>query len=176
LARNHAIRRWIILVLLGSLFGCVTANSVSVVPGNYRLAEKPDLAGQLILSADGRFGCALTAGALGERAQGGWEKDGSAICLFTEPRPVAPEFSRGPRDWGKDESRRLLVHSPDGNGIPGIDIRLGLDDGSVIENYTQHDWLDGGARRSQRCRFAGRLPQAGGKRLCADAEGWDNVV
>jgi hypothetical protein len=133
------MRWWSIILALGTLSGCVSATSGSGMAGHYRLAEGPDVAGELILAADGRFGYILAAGALDERAQGRWEQNGSAICLFTEPEPAPPLFSRDLSAPGDGESPDLVVTWPDGRGIAGVDFRLGFDDGSVIEGYTQED-------------------------------------
>ncbi|MDG2003618.1 MAG: hypothetical protein P8J20_09840 [Novosphingobium sp.] len=107
--------------------------------GYYRLAEGPDVAGRLALTPDGKFRYALTAGALDEKAQGRWERKGPTICLFTEPRPVLPVFSEASVEASKGQDRTLLVAWPDGTGIAGVEFRLGFEDGSVIEDYTQYD-------------------------------------
>jgi len=133
------MRWWPVILALGSLPGCVSPMSDSGLPGNYRLTEGPDVAGRLAISADGRFRYDLAAGALDEAAEGRWEGNGSAICLFTEPRPVPPVFSRVTGEQGEDRAQTLLVTWPDGSGIAGVDFRIGLDDGSVIADYTQYD-------------------------------------
>jgi hypothetical protein len=133
------MRWWSIILVLGGLSSCVSATSDPGMAGHYRLAEGPDVAGDLLLSADGRFRYALAAGALDERAQGRWEQNGETACLFTEPVPVPPVFSRESSAPAGGESRDLLVTWPGGGGIAGVDFRLGFDDGSFIEGYTQQD-------------------------------------
>lgn len=139
LPHSRLMSRWPIILALGGLSGCVSAQPDTGMIGQYRLAEGPDAAGELILTADGRFSYALAVGALDERAQGRWEQNGSAICLFTEPTPVSALFSRDSTSRGEEGSRLLIVIWPSGDGIAGVDFRLGFDDGSIIDGYTQHD-------------------------------------
>lgn len=103
--------------------------------GRYRLAEGPDVAGQLELRADGRFGYALAAGALDERAQGRWEMRGGAACLTTEPRPRPPELR--PADPLAGDEATVRVTWENGRGIPGVDFTIGFDSGEPVEGYTQ---------------------------------------
>ena len=131
--------KWPFILALSSLSGCVTGLPETGMAGHYSLAEGPDVAGELILTPDHRFSYALAAGALDERSQGRWEQDGPAACLFTDPRPVAPVFSRNVIAGKENEPRSLLVTWPGGEGIAGIDFRIGFRDGSVIDGYTQHD-------------------------------------
>lgn len=103
--------------------------------GRYRLSEGPDVAGQLELTADGRFGYELAAGALDERAQGRWEQRGEAACLTTEPTPKAPEL-RPAEPLAGDEAT-VRVTWPGGRGIPGVDFTIGFDSGDPVSGYTQ---------------------------------------
>lgn len=110
--------------------------------GRYRLAEGPDVAGELLLTADGRFQYVLAAGALDERAEGSWRQVEGRTCLFTEPRPKPPEFARAPLVAATDADDvrsvpTLLVTWPDGRGVAGIDFRIGFDQGEPIEGYVQ---------------------------------------
>lgn len=105
--------------------------------GHYRLAEGPDVAGQLELTADGRFGYELAAGALDERAQGRWEQRGGAACLTTEPKPKPPEFQPAAPLAGDEATVRVTW--PDGRGIPGVDFTIGFDVGEPLSGYTQED-------------------------------------
>lgn len=103
--------------------------------GRYRLAEGPDVAGQLELTADGRFGYELAAGALDERAQGRWEMGEDAACLTTEPRPRPPELR--PAEPLAGDAATVRVTWENGRGIPGVDFVIGFDSGEPIEGYTQ---------------------------------------
>ena len=103
--------------------------------GRYRLAEGPDVAGQLELTTDGRFGYELAAGALDERAQGRWEQRGDAACLTTEPKPKAPELRAA--EPLADDSATIRVTWPGGRGIAGVDFVIGFDSGEPIDGYTQ---------------------------------------
>jgi len=121
-----------------------------VGPGLYRVSEGLDVAGQLEIAEDGTFRYFLAAGALDEQAQGRWERRDAQICLFTEPKPTPAAFSRDTAIRKVDaecdasdeaENPFLVVSWPDGNGIPLVDFRIGLEDGEVIEGYTQyHGW------------------------------------
>lgn len=108
--------------------------------GRYRLAEGPDVAGQLELTGDGKFAYMLAAGALDERAEGRWElKDGKA-CLTTEPTPRPPEFQTAEPISGDGATVRVTwPPRPDGTvrGIPGIDFTIGFDEGDPVSGYTQ---------------------------------------
>lgn len=132
------MRSWPILLALTGLPACVSMAPGSGLAGSYRLAEGPDAAGQLVLTPGGRFTYVLTAGALDEHAHGRWEQDGSAACLFTEPRPKPPVFTRT-ASAEATEPGKLLVTWPDGSGIAGVDFRLGFEDGSTLADYTQYD-------------------------------------
>lgn len=105
--------------------------------GRYRLAEGPDVAGGLELTADGSFRYGLAAGALDESAQGRWQIVEGKTCLFTEPKPVPPAFSRGALVSIDGTTPTLLVTWPDGGGIAGVDFRMGFDSGEPLEGYTQ---------------------------------------
>ncbi len=106
-------------------------------PGHYRLTEGPDVAGEIMITADGRFEYFLAAGALDEQAQGRWELHGEAICLFTEPKPVPAAFARSEAGESGYETPTLLVTWPNGRGIAGIDFLIGFEQGEPAEGYTQ---------------------------------------
>lgn len=127
---------------LAALFPAGAASAQADMPGRYRLAEGPDVAGELLLTADGRFRYALAAGALDERAEGSWRQVEGRACLFTEPTPKPPEFAKAPlvAMTDPDDVRTvptLLVTWPDGTGVAGIDFRIGFDRGEPIESYVQ---------------------------------------
>lgn len=120
--------------------------------GHYRLSEDHDAAGELDISADGHFDYGLAYGALDEEAHGRWQRQGDAVCLYTEPKPVPPVISRAPTAKAASQSATLMVVSPDGYGIAGIDFRIGFDSGDPVEGYTQEDGftLDPGEHRVPR--------------------------
>lgn len=107
--------------------------------GEYDLAEGPDVGGGLVIQNDGRFRYLLAAGALDERAEGRWERRGDAICLFTEPKPVPPAFTRIAPIAVEDAIPTILITWPNGRGIAGVDFIIGFDSGNPVEGYTQVD-------------------------------------
>jgi hypothetical protein len=136
-----------IIAAILCLQGSAVAAAPEVAPGHYRVSEGPDVAGQLEIATDGTFRYFLAAGALDEQAQGRWERREAEICLFTEPRPTPPQFSRdtasredrtATEDGAEDENPFLVVAWPDGNGIPLVDFVIGLEDGEVLQGYTQY--------------------------------------
>lgn len=106
--------------------------------GTYRLADGPDVAGELILKDDGRFQYALIAGALDEMAEGKWVAADGKVRLYTEPKPKPPVFSPGAQSATKEGPFKLLVTWPKGDGIAGVDFTIGFDSGSPISDYTQY--------------------------------------
>lgn len=120
--------------------------------GTYRLVGEQDVASGLRLEADGRFQYFLIAGALDERAAGRWRAAGDVVILTTEPRPVPPKFEAGPSTRTKAGPLAIKVSSPGGEGIAGVDVRIGFDSGPPVESYTQDDgWsLPAGEKRIPR--------------------------
>ncbi|MCF8707487.1 hypothetical protein [Rhizorhapis sp. SPR117] len=131
------MRSFLLLVAAAALLLSDAASAAPGLIGRYRLAEGPDVAGELVLTPDGRFRYALAAGALDERAQGRWQMVEGKTCLFTEPKPVASVFSKAPPIAADGAAPTLLVTWPDGRGIAGVDFRLGFDTGEPLEGYTQ---------------------------------------
>lgn len=110
-----------------------------VASGRYRAVQGPEMASHLEIGEDGRFAYALSYGALDERAEGRWTRMERGIALTTVPKPQPPEFRldhAGPQGEG-DAALFVLVRWPDGRGIAGVDVRLGLNTGAVVEGYTQ---------------------------------------
>lgn len=105
--------------------------------GRYRLSEGHEAAGELVIAADGRFDYALAYGALDEAAHGRWQRESEAICLYSEPKPMPPAFSRAPAGKAAGQDATILVIGPNGHGIAGIDFRIGFDSGEPVEGYTQ---------------------------------------
>lgn len=120
--------------------------------GDYRLADGPDVAGELILKPDGRFQYALAAGALDEQAEGRWVAVDGQVRLYTEPKPKPAVFSAGPQIATKDGPLKVLVTWPGGDGIAGIDLTIGFDSGPPVTDYTQYyGWtMPAGERRVPR--------------------------
>lgn len=107
--------------------------------GIYRLVGEQDVASGLRLQADGRFQYFLSAGALDERSEGRWSSDGGMVTLVTEPKPVPPLFQLSALAKTKSAPLRVKVSWSGGRGIAGVDLRVGLDDGMVLDGYTQED-------------------------------------
>jgi hypothetical protein len=107
--------------------------------GEYRLTGEQDVASGLRLQPDGRFQYFLIAGALDERAEGRWKAAGGVVTLTTEPRPVPPLFELSSTARTRAAPLRIKVGWRGGRGIAGVDLRIGLDDGIVLDGYTQED-------------------------------------
>jgi hypothetical protein len=109
------------------------------VVGTYSMNDGPDVASQLVIGADGRFSYGIIAGAADYHAQGRWVRDGASIRLTTEPKPVPPTFSAGKVGRTADGPMMVVVRDPKGGPIAGIDFRIGMADGDVVEGYTQEE-------------------------------------
>ncbi|MET1112257.1 MAG: hypothetical protein ABWX67_12090 [Allosphingosinicella sp.] len=120
--------------------------------GTYRLVGEQDVASGLRLEPDGRFQYFLIAGALDERAAGRWSAAGGVVSRTTAPRPGPPKFETGPSTRTKAAALAVKVNSPAGDGIAGVDLRIGFDSGPPVEAYTQEDgWsLPAGEKRIPR--------------------------
>ena len=128
------LKTWLVAALLAALPSQGRAEDPA---GRYRLADGHDAASELIISADGHFQYALSAGALDEHAEGHWMRMGERIALFTDPKPVPPVFSADPSATREDAKLTLLVAWPNGRGIAGIDFRIGFATGEPVTGYTQ---------------------------------------
>ena len=135
------MRTWLLSLALVAL-----PASAQDLAGRYRLAEGPDVAGQLELRKDGRFGYELAAGALDERAQGRWERKGTPgheqACLTTEPTPRPAELRPAPAPANQAATVRVTWASDqadDGRGVAGVEFVIGFDQGGTVDGYTQED-------------------------------------
>ncbi|MET0179707.1 MAG: hypothetical protein ABW194_04410 [Novosphingobium sp.] len=134
------MRAAVVVFTLAIALAAPPAAATSALVGHYRLAEGPDVAGELVIAPDGRFGYVLAAGALDERAQGTWRAEGERVCLTTEPKPVPPAFRKlAPAAAASDakEAPTILVTWPGGRGVAGVNFTLGFASGDPIEDYTQ---------------------------------------
>lgn len=134
---NRPMRNTILSLAAMALLAPPAAHAEQGLIGRYRLAEGPDVAGELVVARDGTFQYALAAGALDESAQGRWRIVDGKTCLFTEPKPVAPQFAKAAPLAVDGATPTLLVTWPDGRGIAGVDFRIGFDTGEPAEGYTQ---------------------------------------
>ena len=125
-------------ILLAAIVAAPAA-AQAVEPGRYRLTGEQDVASELVLRKDGRFGYFLIAGALDERAEGSWSTDGSVVTLTVEPKPVPPVFTAGAASRTAAAPLTLKVNWPDGRGIAGVDLRVGFGEGEPVVDYTQED-------------------------------------
>ncbi|HEX8239321.1 MAG TPA: hypothetical protein VF574_06235 [Allosphingosinicella sp.] len=126
----------------GLLLAIAGAGAESRPPGpagRYRLTGEQDVASELLIKPDGRFSYALIAGALDEKAEGRWRREGDSIFLTTEPKPVPPAFSAGAATHTDSAPLTVKVVWPDGRGVAGADLRVGFAEGDPIEDYTQED-------------------------------------
>lgn len=124
-------------LIIGLILMSSTASAAPNLVGQYRLAEGPDVAGGLEITADHRFRYGMSAGALDEQSSGRWVEDGTKVCLYTEPRPVPPAFTLGPRSAAGRGSPTLLVKWPNGRGVALVDFVIGFDRGEPLTGYTQ---------------------------------------
>jgi hypothetical protein len=111
--------------------------------GLYRLEGVREAAGAIELTADGRFRYALTYGALDERAEGRWLREGERILLRTEPKPRAPGFEVVETSRGEAGTFGVLVEDPAGNPIPNLEIAIRVSTGETEVAQSQRGWLDG---------------------------------
>ena len=126
-------------ILLMSLLSPAWAQaSTADFAGGYRLLGGPHLVAGLDARADRTHPHLLMAGALDEASEGRWILTDGQLSLVTEPRPVPPEFQQA-ESSAEGTGFRLEVNWPNGGGIAGIDFRIGLADGQVLEGYTQYD-------------------------------------
>ena len=128
------------LLLTATLSAALATTPATAAPsliGHYRLAGGPDVVGELEIGADHRFRYGLAAGALDAQAAGRWVEEGAKVCLFTEPRPVPPAFTLGPRSAPTHGSPTLLVKWPNGRGVALVDFVIGFDRGEPLPGYTQ---------------------------------------
>lgn len=118
----------------------------------YRLVGEPDVASELILHPDGRFQYFLSAGALDERAEGRWTREGKTIRLTTVPKPKPAVFSSGAAERDGAAPLTVKVTWPDGRGIAGVDLMITFDNGEPATGYTQeYGWsLDAAEKRAPR--------------------------
>jgi hypothetical protein len=113
------------------------AQEESPFVGEYVLDVSPDVAGGLLIRADGRFFYGLSAGALDQRAEGRWEAVLDSICLTSDPKPVPPTFTKGEPVEVEGAVPTIFVSWPNGRGIAGVDFIISFDEGPPIEDYTQ---------------------------------------
>ena len=136
-AHDLVMRRSALLALALAMLASIPAQAADPAVGRYRAAAGPDTAAELELGADGKFEFGLAEGALDERAQGRWTRHGDTLTLETLPKPVPPVFRQAPRSAPAPKAPTLLVTTPDGHGIAGVDFRIGFDTGGPLEDYTQ---------------------------------------
>jgi hypothetical protein len=127
----------VLLMLL--VLGSAAAGRERSPAGLYRLVGEPEAASQLLLRPDGRFRYFLSVGALDEQAEGRWTAEDRVVTLVTEPKPVPPVFSPGRAGIAEGTVLSVRVSSPSGDGIAGVDLRIGFDEGPPVEGYTQED-------------------------------------
>ena len=104
--------------------------------GRYSASER-EMAAGIWLKADGTFEYGLTVGSLDESAKGRWTANGRRIRLMNQPRPVSPVIAAGPGRRDPDTLLSLHVLTPNGSGVPGVDLVVGFDGGATLEGYTQ---------------------------------------
>ena len=131
------MRTLLLIAALSALLATTPAMAAPSLIGHYRLAGGPDVVGELEITADHRFRYGLAAGALDEQAAGRWVEEGASVCLYSEPRPVPPAFTLGPRSAPARGSPSLLVKWPNGRGVALVDFVIGFDKGEALSGYTQ---------------------------------------
>lgn len=96
----------------------------------------------LTLKADGTFQYWLTVGSLDEVAKGSWTASGSRIKLVNDHPVKAPTITAGTTTKDPGVNLKLKVVTASGEGIPGVDLTIGLADGTMEEGYTQTSGWD----------------------------------
>ena len=104
--------------------------------GRYSASER-EMAAGIWLKADGTFEYGLTVGSLDESATGRWTASGRRIRLTNQPRLVPPVITAGTGRRNPDTVLSLHVVTPNGNGVPGVDLVVGFDGGATLDGYTQ---------------------------------------
>jgi hypothetical protein len=136
--RHDGSMKSLLLLLLPLLLSGTEAGAADRGPaGSYRLVGEQDVASGLRLQPGGRFQYFLSAGALDEQAQGRWSLSGGVVTLITEPKPVPPVFEAGRSERTTEAGLTVKVSSPGGDGIAGVDLRIGFDEGDPVADYTQ---------------------------------------
>ena len=132
------------LLMLLLLFAPLPSHAQSVAPGLYRASQGPELAAQLEIRPDGHFSYFLAYGALDEQAEGTWTATEKGIALTTLPKPKPPVFRLDHEGREGIAPFHILVLGPNGQGIAGVDIRLGFESGAIMTGYTQdYGWTLG---------------------------------
>lgn len=104
------------------------------------IGDGPDVASQLLLTKEGDFRFQLMAGALDLWSQGQWiQADNGTLTLNTAPRPKPPELHVQSMEKKAGAPISILVTTPKGRSIAGVDFVIGFDKGQSIEDYTQSD-------------------------------------
>ncbi len=138
LRHDAPVKRAFCLLLMLLLAAAAPAEKRGAA-GSYRLVGEQDVASGLVLWPDGRFEYFLSAGALDEHAEGRWSVAGGVVTMITDPKPVPPVFTPSPPGKADGVALTVVVSSPEGRGIAGVDLRIGFDSGAPIEGYTQED-------------------------------------
>lgn len=134
---------WRLLTLL-LLIAPMPSSAQPIAPGLYHAAQGPEMAAQLEIRADGHFSYALSYGALDEQAEGIWTATEKGITLTTQPKPKKPLFRLDHEGREGIAPFHILVLGPNGQGIAGVDIRLGFESGAIMTGYTQdYGWTLG---------------------------------
>ena len=82
------------LALVTAVPACASVERGREIAGMYEI-DQMEMAGGLLLQADGRFGYSLDYGAVSEVSVGAWTVEGDTILLTTQPMPKAAECDRG---------------------------------------------------------------------------------
>lgn len=138
-AKGGMIVRFLFAWMLFLAVPAIAAEPVDSGAGHYRLTGVQDAASELELSPDGHFRFYLIYGALDERAEGMWRRQGTQLLLTTQPTPVPPQFLLKNAEKTATPGLSVSIAGPDGKGIAGIDITVRFDDGSEAAGYTQED-------------------------------------
>ncbi len=128
-----------VIAAVALMSASVPAQATDGAAGLWRSVGSPDTAAMLELDADGHFRFMLIEGALDERAEGVWTTDGPTLTLTSRPRPVRPTITPALTAPHCNRAFCLIVETPDGQGVAGIDFRIERSTGEPVEGYTQYD-------------------------------------
>jgi len=99
------------MIALGCLVWAAPAPA-AVLPGTYD-GSQTEMAARLVLRPDGKFGYALSYGALDEQAQGRWVEADGKVLLTTEPKPKPPRFAVVSDKPAADGSIHVALSDPE---------------------------------------------------------------
>lgn len=125
----------IVPVLAAAAILATAPSPAAVQPGVYD-GSQTEMAVRLVLRPDGKFGYALSYGALDEQAQGRWVEADGKVLLTTEPKPKPPRFAVVSDKPAADGSIHVALSDPDmlqGSSLTMVVTYAGASEPAYIE-------------------------------------------